>query len=235
MKPFLTAYWKNLIMLNYSVDPALLKPLLPKGTELDYFNGNCYASLVGFMFLNTRIKNMAVPFYKNFEEFNFRFYIRIKENDTWRRGVVFFKEIVPRRMISFIANTLYGEHYHYHPMKNSLIENDETIEVKYEWLYKNEWNHLHAVAEKTSMPASEEEAFIAEHYWGYTKLNDTTTSEYQVTHPAWNIQQLKSFHLHCNIKEMYGDDWLPYLTQQPASAFMATGSAVSIGKRNFIK
>ena len=117
------------------------------------------------MFLNTRIKNMAVPFYKNFEEFNFRFYIRIKENDTWRRGVVFFKEIVPRRMISFIANTLYGEHYHYHPMKNSLIENDETIEVKYEWLYKNEWNHLHAVAEKISMPASEEEAFIAEHYW----------------------------------------------------------------------
>lgn len=90
MKTFLTAYWKNLIMLNYSVDPALLKPLLPKGTELDYFNGNCYASLVGFMFLNTRIKNMAVPFYRNFEEFNLRFYIRIKENDTWRRGVVFF-------------------------------------------------------------------------------------------------------------------------------------------------
>ena len=34
-RPFLTAQWRYLAMLNYEVDPAILAPLVPKGTLLD--------------------------------------------------------------------------------------------------------------------------------------------------------------------------------------------------------
>src|SRR5438876_1121600 len=111
MKPFLTAYWKNLIMLNYEVEPYILFPYLPKGTELDLWNNTCYISLVGFMFLNTRVHGLSIPFYRNFEEFNLRFYVRFKDKNEWKRGVIFIKEIVPKRLISFIANKIYGESY----------------------------------------------------------------------------------------------------------------------------
>ncbi len=105
MKPFLTAQWKNLVMLNYEIEPSVLFPYLPKGTELDLWNNNCYISLVGFMFLNTRVRGLSIPFYRNFEEFNLRFYVRFKDKNEWKRGG-FCKRDYPKRMISFIANTM---------------------------------------------------------------------------------------------------------------------------------
>ncbi|MEY3965099.1 MAG: hypothetical protein RL263_268, partial [Bacteroidota bacterium] len=83
MKTFLTARWENLIMANYAVDPEILKPYLPNGVELDFFEGKTYVSLVGFMFKNTRIFGVPVPFLGTFEEVNLRFYVKRQD----RRGV----------------------------------------------------------------------------------------------------------------------------------------------------
>ena len=35
---FLTAEWRWLALLNYLVDPAILRPRVPAGTELDFWN-----------------------------------------------------------------------------------------------------------------------------------------------------------------------------------------------------
>ena len=51
---FLTAEWRKLVMINYEVNPEILHSYVPKGTELDFFEGKCYVSVVGFMFLNTK-------------------------------------------------------------------------------------------------------------------------------------------------------------------------------------
>ena len=75
-RTFLTADWRHLLMLNYSVNPALLQPFVPAGTELDQFDGKTYASLVGFEFNNTRLSGIAIPFHRSFEEVNLRFYVR---------------------------------------------------------------------------------------------------------------------------------------------------------------
>src|SRR4051812_37339218 len=115
---FLKAEWRKLAMINYAVDKKLLEPYLPRHTELDYWNNTCYVSLVGFMFLNTRIKGVKVPFHINFEEVNLRFYVRYKEAEIWKRGVVFIQEIVPLPALTFVANTIYQEHYQTRPMKH---------------------------------------------------------------------------------------------------------------------
>ena len=157
-------------MANYPVDPAVLIPHLPCRTELDSFNGIHFVSLVGFLFANTKVLGFSFPFHKTFEEVNLRFYVRYKENGQWKRGVVFLKEIVPKRMITFVANTLYGENYSTHRMKHQWTVKDAEIDVSYSWLVDNEWNYLKAVAEKEPQPLKEgsEEEFITEHYWGYT-------------------------------------------------------------------
>lgn len=38
-KPFLTAHWRQLAMINYEVPPAILSSYVPKGVELDSFEG----------------------------------------------------------------------------------------------------------------------------------------------------------------------------------------------------
>ena len=224
-------------MLNYAVDPFVMEKYLPNGTELDIWNNTCYLSLVGFMFLNTRIKGLTVPFFSNFEEFNLRFYVRFKEENEWKRGVVFIKEIVPNRIVSSIANKVYGERYYCYPMKNSLVENETVIEVKYEWFYKNEWNFIQATAEKNTSPLikNSEEEFITQHFWGYTRLRNGSTSEYHVEHPRWDIHKVLSYNISCNNKELYGDEFDYYLKKKPVSVFMAQGSDVKVYPRKLWK
>lgn len=89
MKKFLAARWQDLIMANYEVDPELLASRVPPGTELDLNGGRCFVSLVGFMFLGTRVMGVPVPFHINFEEVNLRFYVTRETRDEIRRGICF--------------------------------------------------------------------------------------------------------------------------------------------------
>lgn len=230
---FLTATWQNLIMANYIVDPAVLAPYLPNKTELDFFNGNAYVSLVGFMFMNTRVLGLKIPFHVNFEEVNLRFYVRYNDNGIWKRGTVFIKEIVPKAAISFIANTVYHEKYDTKQMKHLTTETDHEISLSYQWKHQNKWNRIEASAEKPSqeMVTGSEEEFIAEHYWGYSKYNEVTTFEYNVQHPAWKIFPVKNYLIDCDFNALYGDSFSNLTAAKPNSVFVAEGSDVSVLKK----
>jgi hypothetical protein len=62
---FLTAEWRDLVMVNYLIDPTVLLPYIPAGTELDSWHGMTLISMVGFMFLRTRIRSVAIPFHQD--------------------------------------------------------------------------------------------------------------------------------------------------------------------------
>jgi uncharacterized protein YqjF (DUF2071 family) len=217
-------------MANYVVDPALLQAYLPCRMEIDTFNNEHYISLVGFLFEDVKLKGIAFPFHTNFEEVNLRFYVRYKESNNWKRGVVFIKEIVPRRMITFIANTMYSENYATHTMKHTYTETPDELNVSYEWKVDKDWNHLNCVAEKTPKPivTGSGEEFITEHYWGYTFINQMCTGAYQVIHPKWKVHTIKTYDIRCSIKQLYGETFVEALNQQPRSLFLAEGSSVKV-------
>ena len=228
--PFLTAEWKDLIMANYIIDPALLLPYLPGKTELDLYNGKAYVSLIGFMFANTRLLGVRIPFHVNFEEVNLRFYVRYNDKGTWKRGTVFIKEIVPKAAISLVANKLYNEKYSTMPMKHFLQKSANDIKLGYHWKYKNKWNRIEATTSISSKPMQQgsEEQFIAEHYWGYSKYSEAITVEYEVTHPAWKIFDVKNYLIDCDFTALYGEGFSMLQTSTPNSVFVAEGSAISI-------
>jgi uncharacterized protein len=205
-KKFLTAEWNNLIMANYAIDPIVLAPYLPAKTEIDFYKGECYVSLIGFMFEQTKMLGMKVPFHINFEEVNLRFYVRVKDGDTWKRGAVFIKEIVPKPAITFVANTLYREKYVTLPMKHYYKQIGEELQLGYHWKYKGAWNKLEATTEKKHAPmvVGSKEEFIAEHYWGYSKYSNSTTFEYAVQHPSWEIHTVKNYNIVCDFEKLYG-------------------------------
>ena len=217
-------------MANYIIDPDLLLPYLPAGTELDTYNGNVYVSLVGFMFNKTRLLGIRIPFHENFEEVNLRFYVRYDDAGTWKRGAVFIKEIVPKPAISFVANIIYHENYSTKRMKHFLTTSPTAINLGYHWKHQNKWNRLEvttALAPQPMQPGSEAE-FIAEHYWGYSKYNATTTFEYAVQHPAWNIHPVNSFVVDCDFGALYGAPFAFLEQLKPNSVFMAEGSAINV-------
>jgi len=223
---FLTAEWRWLAMLNYEVPSAALLPFAPAGTELDSFNGITYASVVGFLFLDTRVLGWAVPFHRDFEEVNLRFYVRRKGPDGWRRGVVFIKEMVPRRAIATVARALYGENY----VRLAMRHRVELPAVSYEWRVGGRWSGLSVRAcGEAAVPAEgTTEQFITEHYWGYTKQRRGPALEYSVKHPAWRVWQVAEANLNCEEELLYGPAFAEVLSKPPRSAFLAEGSAIEV-------
>ena len=228
MRKFLTASWQNLIMANYEVEPSLLAGFVPEGTELDFHAGKCYASLVAFMFLDTRVLGLPVPFHTNFEEVNLRFYVRRETPDEVKRGVVFIKEIVPRRAIALVAKTFYGEPYEMWKMDHIETEN----ELIYTWRKDDSANQFKVeIGVNLGVPDPNSHGeFIIEHYWGYTKRGAKRTDEYKVEHPKWELFEVSSAEIDVDFSELYGEKFGFLSETKPQSIFMAKGSPVSVYK-----
>ena len=229
-RPFLTARWIHLALANYAVDPACVAALVPRGTELDTWNGTCFVSVVGFQFLETRVLGLPIPFHTDFDEVNLRFYVRRVVDGEVRRGVVFVKEIVPRSAIAWAANTFYGEKYVALPMAHDDALATAARTLEYRWRFRGEWQHLRvALAGDAYLPDEvSEEAFITEHYWGYTAQRDGSTLEYRVEHPRWNVWRAAQTELVCDVAAFYGAAFAPFLARPPSSCFVADGSAVTV-------
>ncbi|OMQ10121.1 hypothetical protein BXU01_15285 [[Flexibacter] sp. ATCC 35103] len=227
---FLQAEWQNLAIFNYEVDSEVLEKYLPAGTEIDIWDNKCYVSLVGFMFKNTKVQGVKVPFHINFEEVNLRFYVKRFENGEWKRGVVFIKEIVPKSAITFIANTLYQEHYETQKMRHEIIENENTNTFIYQWKSDNKWNTIELETRNnlSEIEIDSEAEFITEHYFGYTKIDDETTFEYEVQHPRWEQFEVLNHNVDINFSETYGTDFEFLQNKKPTSVFLAKGSQITV-------
>lgn len=227
---FLTAEWRKLAIANYAVAPGLLAPYLPYKTELDIWNGTCYVSLVGFRFINTKLKGVSVPFHTAFEEINLRFYVRYKEGDVWKRGVSFVKEIVPKPALTLVANTIYKERYVTLPTRHQWTADNALLDVTYEWKHRGAWDSLRvsAAAQAAEMAPGSEEEFITEHYWGYTQLGARRTSEYGVEHPRWQTYPVEDYSIEVRFGELYGAAFGFLQDCRPDSVMLAEGSRIAV-------
>jgi uncharacterized protein len=223
---FLTAEWRKLLMANYVVSPELLLPYLPTGTEMDLYQGRCYVSLVGFLFRDTRLRGVRVPFHVEFEEVNLRFYVL---RDA-RRGVVFIREIVPRLALQIVANTFYGEKYATARMWHEWSEENAELTIRYGWMARGRRQEIKATAGIDAAPIAtgSEEEFITEHYWGYTARHGGCTSEYEVVHPRWNVYGVKSYEIDVDFGLVYGSQFAGLNDQRPESVLLAEGSEVVV-------
>lgn len=234
---FLKAEWRKLALFNYEVDHAILKDHLPKGTELDLWQDKCYVSVVGFLFQNTKLLGIKIPGHVNFEEVNLRFYVRRKVKNEWRRGVVFVKEIVPKWALSFVANRVYKEHYQTSPMKHSWTKENGVFKVEYQWKVNSQWESICIKAEDKLVPIREnsEAEFITEHYWGYAKVSEEKTNEYEVTHPRWMQYPVIDYTTSFDFKVNYGSEFSFLNEMQPTSVQLAEGSQITVESKKTLR
>jgi uncharacterized protein YqjF (DUF2071 family) len=244
---FLSAEWRWLAMFNFQVEPRLLEPYLPAGTTLDFHQGITYVSLVGFMFLQTRLLGIPVPFHRNFPEVNLRFYVRRETNGEVRRAVAFIKEIVPKWAIARVARWCYNEPYVALPMWHRrsargtpLAPTAPAPPAQLEQLVEYGWNEkawryrigLQTSGAATPLEPGSLNQFIAEHYWGYCAQRDGGTVEYRVSHPSWNAWSDCRGELEGDFHRLYGGPFGDILRAPPTSILLADGSPVTVSKPN---
>lgn len=214
-------------MVNYEVTPDLLLPHVPRGTELDRHDGRCYASVVAFQFLDTRVLGVPIPFHRDFSELNLRFYVRRIADGQARRGVVFIREAVPLPAIALTARLVYNEPYVTLPMRSVV----GAATVRHEWRVDGCWQGVTAGSEAEAIVPAEgsHEEFITDHEWGYTRQRDGGTVEYRVQHERWPIRRAADLHISADFRALYGPSLGAALTA-PATAFVVDGSPVTVGR-----
>ena len=219
-------------MLSYPIEPQVLAKHVPRGTELDAWQGTTYVSLVAFQFLNTKVKGFALPFHRHFEEINLRFYVRYRSPEGWRRGVVFVREVVPRWAIASVAKWLYNENYVACPTRSAWTEPTEVAvgAVEYGWRHRGAWLSLSAQVsgQSQAIRMGSQEEFITEHYWGYSSQRDGGTVEYQVEHPKWQVWSASEARVDGDVTSFYGAEFASVFAGAPSSAFVADGSPVVV-------
>src|SRR6266853_1666785 len=228
---FLSAEWRDLVMLNYEVEPGLLKRYVPPGTTLDSFQGRTYISLVGFRFCRTKLLGrFPVPFHTDFDEVNLRFYVRRNEGGEDRRGVVFIAEVVPTCAIAATARLIYGENYICLPMKHRIETDNLNVTAEYQWQVGGQWCRLSA--QTVDLPTHPREGsleqFITEHYWGYSSQRNGGCIEYHVSHVPWQVWATTKAGFEGDSRVLYGRELSAVLQQRPDCAFVADGSPVIV-------
>lgn len=223
-------------MANYTVNPDLLLPYMPPLTEPDSFNGQYYISLVGFLFRNVKIRGLSIPWHRHFPEVNLRFYVRHFDGNQWKRGVVFISEIVPKPAITLVANTLYREHYSTLPMQYNWETRVGLLHTGYQWKKNKKWNQIGVVTglQPEPLQSGSEAEFITEHFHGYTRYGKHTAA-YEVAHPRWDIYPVQSYTVDCDFTGVYGSPFAFLQQREPASVFLAEGSAISVSGKQVLR
>lgn len=223
---FLSAEWRRLINLTYAIDPELLRPHLPPGTEVDIYNGQAHVSLVAFEFLNTKVKGLKIPFHVNFPEINLRYYLR--KGDYL--GVAFIKELVPKFCIAYIARNLYNEPYESLSMDVDVLKSDNELKVLHAFAKQKKLQKILVTAEnrrflpEKNMPGH----YFKEHDLGFGQTKKGKGMFYRVAHPVWETYPIQQVDLDFDFGAVYGEKWAFLNGRQPTYQVLAEGSEISV-------
>lgn len=225
-RPFLTAHWRNLVLAQYAVPADRLRPHLPPGVELDSWEGRHFVSLVGFQFLETRVLGVSWPGYRDFPEWNLRVYVRHGD----RRGVCFVREFVPRWFVATVARLAYNEPYRSAPMAVGVKELPDAIAAEYRVTRGGRVHGLRAVGAKPAVRPGPGTAghFFKEHSWGFGATRRGRLLRYEVRHPEWDVYPVRDYRIDVDWAALYGPGWADLNGAEPASVFLAAGSAVGV-------
>jgi hypothetical protein len=223
----LTARWTNLFLANYAVPQELLRPSLPPGLDLDLRDSKAFVSLVAFDFLNTKVLGIPWPGYRNFPEINLRYYVRHGDE----RGVVFIREFVPKRLVAWLARTIYNEPYRATKMTSRVRQTAEHITVEHQLDWGGRVNTLRVTGGK---PAYRPDATSDEHYfkepgqWGFNRTRAGQTVRYLVCHPVWETYSILDYSIDLDWEAVYGLEWSFLRDARPYSTILAAGSPVAV-------
>ena len=225
---FLSAEWNNLILFNYPVKDSYLKPYLPAGCELDYFENSAFVSLVAFQFSNTKVFGLKWPGFTHFIEVNLRFYVKFKG----QRAVCFIREYVPSHIIVGLARMIYNEPYKHASISSVINKTPEQILASYRLTSNGASMSLNVTAKNSPYlpPSTSQEHFFKEHEWGVGQSRTGRTLIYKVEHPYWKIYPLINAKIEVNWEVLYGSQFSFLNQQTPYSVVFAEGSKIKVFK-----
>ncbi len=219
-RPFLTARWSQLCLVNFEVNPTWLESFVPAGLQLEVVDESAFVSLAALHFREVRVLGVSWPGYRSFPQLTLRFQVRSQE----RRGVTTVRDFAPSKLPCWVARQLYGQPY----KAAELSSRRRSDEIAWTLLWGGEENRLEFTLAKTVQAPTSEDSFFLEHKWGYSVLPDGRLQESKVLHPPWTTRRVLDWNLHFDFGKVYGPEWTFLDHLSPRSCSFGVDSQVAI-------
>ncbi|HVS17261.1 MAG TPA: DUF2071 domain-containing protein [Planctomycetota bacterium] len=179
--------WHDLAFLHRPVRPALLRPHLPRGLELDTFDGSAWLGSVPFRMSGVRVHGLpALPGLSAFPEINLRTYATA----GGRPGVWFFSLDVTSRVAVAVARAWF--HLPYHRARMALCGEDGRVAYEHERVRDARVGfrgRYRGVGEPFRAAPGSLEAFLVERYCLYATDRRGRLLRGDVHHAPWTLQR----------------------------------------------
>ena len=181
---------------------------------------------MGFQFLGTRVLGVGWPGFRNFPEWNLRFYV----SHQGRRGVCFVREFVPQWSVATLARVIYNEPYRSARMTMDVTDAPDALTAHYTLTWAGRVHSLRAVARPAVRPGPDSpEHWFKEHAWGFGTSRRGRLIRYEVSHPEWDVYPVREFAADVDWAALSaGPEWAAMSGTQPADVVLAAGSEVAV-------
>lgn len=190
---FMEQHWSDLLLLHWPISPKVLRPTIPDDLELDLFEGQAWASVVGFHLSGLRMRPIRWIPWKDFDEVNLRTYVKTSDG---KRGV-WFHSLDSTDMFAVLgARILYGLAYRPAKITRSLSKQAISYQSYTNRLFKKVPARIDAQLDKsvgTSKIAREPlDRFLLERYrfWARRKVGERSSSA-QIRHRPYDAMRLQ--------------------------------------------
>lgn len=231
MKQLFSTEWKKVALANYLVPPEVVEKYLPKHTKLDFFNGNCYVSLVGYRYTKIKVADVKVPLIPDFEEIDLRFYVKRFDGAGWRKGTVAISRTLKAPGLNKLGSLFQGN-LSSMPTSEDIEETDHTLDVKYSWQFENDWKYLRVKSSKLASPLQKdsESEFLLERPYVYQQFGDDHTQEIGLQHASWHTYPVEEYSINVDFSKQFDPVFSILNSATPQSVILAEGSVVEIQK-----
>lgn len=224
-----TQQWRDLTMLHWPVDPAVVAPLLPAGTVPDVLAGVTYVGLVPFVMARVGILGTPpLPYLAGFPETNVRLYA--VDPRTGRRGVVFRSLEAARLLPVVAARVSYHLPYLWARMAVRHGTGPDARTVSYEsarrWPGPRGAGGLVRVRIGEPVAADELALFLTARWGLFSTWYGGRTAYAPVDHPAWPLHRAELVDLSDDLVRTAG---LPH-PSGPPHVLWSPGVRVRIGR-----
>ena len=212
--------WIDLVFLHWRYPVDTVAKLLPKGIEVETFDGDAWVGLIPFQMDDLGFPMMhPLPHVGSFPEVNVRTYVKCGE----KSGVWFFSLDINKIIPTLTARTVYKIPYCYGKVSHTSVGNYVSTKAMRRWPTRDLQSNI--VIEKQEKTDGNLERFLTAR-WGLIAQSPTKNFIWApIDHPPWSLYKAKLHHLKDEFIEAAG---LPKPVGEPHVMY-SPGVPVRIG------
>ena len=182
----MTQTWHNLLFAHWPVDPAVLRPLVPRQFALDLFENRAWLAIVPFQMTNVAPRGVpSLPWISEFAELNVRTYVRVDD----KPGIYFFSLDAASALAVRAARRLLNLPYFAATMRVSLEGDSVAYDSRREGGAMASFSARYWPCGKPFEAINGTlEYFLTERYCLYNLDHQGTPYRLEIHHPPWRLQ-----------------------------------------------